>query len=118
MIRHHGQSFHDMASLKGASMGGPAVHRRMGLIAVVAVSSILVSPVAGSAQTPAREGNESDFKDWQPTRPEVSAEERAAGIRLSPAQRNAEDNELKLMYQELMGDERASPSVAGQGTPR
>jgi hypothetical protein len=118
MIRHHGQSLHDVASLKGASMRDSAVHHRVRLIAVVAVLSVLASPISGSAQTPAREGNESDFKDWQPTRPEVSAEERAAGIRQSPAQRNAEDNELKLMYQDLMGDERASPAVAGQGAPR
>ena len=107
-----------MDSLKGASMRDSAVHHRVRLMAVVAVSSVLASPISGSAQTPAREGNESDFKDWQPTRPEVSAEERAAGIRQSPAQRNAEDNELKLMYQDLMGDERASPPVAGQGAPR
>lgn len=98
-------------------MRDSAVHHRVRLMAVVAVSSVLASPISGSAQTPAREGNESDFKDWQPTRPEVSAEERAAGIRQSPAQRNAEDNELKLMYQDLMGDERASPLLPDRAHP-
>jgi hypothetical protein len=77
--------------------------------------AVTLAPVMGLvsfawAQTPRREGNESDFKDWQPTRGRISAEERAAVIRPSPAQQNAEDRELQQLDQSLMRQEQpASP---------
>ncbi len=78
---------------------------------------MLTLPIQSSAQTPTREGNESDFKDWQPTRGKVSAEERAAGVRQSPTQRNAEDRELKQIDQSLMRNEQPSSSTSKPGAP-
>jgi hypothetical protein len=47
---------------------------------------------------------------WAQTRGEISKEEGAAGIRPSPAQRNAEDKELQQIDQSLMRQEQpASP---------
>jgi hypothetical protein len=59
------------------------------------VALVVMGPAPGAAQTPIREGNESDFKDWQPTRGGVAAEEQAAGIREPTKQRNAEDQALE-----------------------
>ena len=90
------------------------------VIATIVVTTMLAGTTAGSAQTqtPTREGNESNFRDWQPNRGEVSVEEHAAGIRPSPAQRNVEDQQLKSIYQQLMGNEQTSPPVTGQGSSR
>jgi hypothetical protein len=60
---------------------------------------------SGWAQTPPPNGNQSGFRDWQPTRGQVSTEEDAAGIRPSTGQRNAEDKELKEIDQQLMRQE-------------
>jgi hypothetical protein len=68
-----------------------------------------VSVPAGWAQAPAHNGNQSDFKDWQPTRGEVREEERAAGIGQAPAQRKAEDRELQGLYKDLLHQEAPSP---------
>ena len=87
------------------------------VLATIAVT-MLTGATAGSAQTPTREGNESDFRDWQPGRGQVSAEERAAGIRPSPAQQNVEDQQLKSIYQQLMRNDSTSPPATGQGSPR
>jgi hypothetical protein len=80
-------------------------------IATAVKIALVLVPVwsfAGWGQTPLRQGNESDFKDWQPTRGQVSTEERAAGVRPSPAQRNAEDRELQQLNQDLMRQEQPS----------
>jgi hypothetical protein len=121
--RHQG--CHDTAWLKGASMSKQAMRSRtrmtpVNVIATIVVTTMLAGTTAGSAQTqtPTREGNESNFRDWQPNRGEVSVEEHAAGIRPSPAQRNVEDQQLKSIYQQLMGNERTSPPVTGQGSSR
>ena len=123
MIHAITRGCHDTAWLKGASMSKPAMRARIrmspvNVIATIAVTTMLAGATAGSAQTPTREGNESDFRDWQPSRGEVSAEERAAGIRPSPAQRNVEDQQLKSIYQQLMGNEQTSPPATGQGSQR
>jgi hypothetical protein len=94
----------------------PPRHRIRHMAAAVLVLMLTLS-TQSSAQTPTREGNESDFKDWQPTQGQVSAEERAAGVRQSPAQRNAEDHELKQIDQSLMRNEQPSSSTAKPGAP-
>jgi hypothetical protein len=93
------------------------VRHRIRQMAAAVLVLILTLPTQSSAQTPTHEGNESDFKDWQPTQGKVSAEERAAGIRPSPTQRNAEDRELKQIDQSLMRNEQPSSSTAKPGTP-
>ena len=77
--------------------------RRLAMTVTFAPVITLMSP--SWAQTPPPNGNQSDFKDWQPTRGQVSNEEGAAGIRPSTAQRNAEDKELKEIDQNLMRQE-------------
>jgi hypothetical protein len=87
--------------------------RRHFVSAVTFASAItLISP--GWSQTPSREGNESNFRDWQPTRGQVSTEEGAAGIRPSQAQRNKEDQELQQIDQSLMRQEQ--PASSAQST--
>jgi hypothetical protein len=88
-----------------AAVSKLALRHRIRQMAAAVVVLMLTLPTQSSAQTPTREGNESDFKDWQPTRGGVSAEERAAGIRQAPAQRNAQDRELKEIDQNLMRNE-------------
>ncbi|HEX4173166.1 MAG TPA: hypothetical protein VHY82_11905 [Acetobacteraceae bacterium] len=78
---------------------------------MVTIIAIPMSPFFASAQTPARDGNESNFKDWQPTRGEVSAEERAAGVRQTPAERRSEDRELQDLSEKLLRQEQPSSSV-------
>ena len=65
----------------------------------------------GRAQTAGREGNEYDFRDWQPTQGAVTKEERAAGINQSATQRKAEDSELQNVYQDLMRQNQSLPST-------
>jgi hypothetical protein len=69
----------------------------------------LIAPVAGGAQTPSRNGNESDFRDWQPSRGEVSKEERAAGVAQTPTQQKSEDRELQKLYNNLLRQEPVQP---------
>jgi len=84
---------------------------RASLRATVWVATLaLVSPVLGEAQTPSRNGNESDFRDWQPNRGEVSKEERAAGVAQPPAERKSEDRELQQLYNNLLRQEPTQPS--------
>jgi hypothetical protein len=94
-----------------------AIRHRIRQMAAAVLVLTLTLPTQSSAQTPTREGNESDFKDWQPTRGKVSAEERAAGVRQSPTQRNAEDRELKQIDQSLMRNEQPSSTTAKPGAP-
>lgn len=71
-------------------------------------------PMVGWAQTPTREGNEYDFKDWQPNRGEVREEERAAGVSQTPTQRKSEDGELQKLYKDLLRQEQPlSPGPPG-----
>ncbi len=85
---------------------------RMRLAAGIAL--IGMSPIVGWAQTPTREGNESGFRDWQPTREGVAAEERAAGVRQTPAERKSEDQELQGLYKDLLRQEQpSSPTQPG-----
>jgi hypothetical protein len=63
------------------------------------------------AQTPKREGNEYNFKDWQPTRGQVNQEERAAGVGQTPAQRNAEEKELQKIDKDLTRQQQSWPST-------
>ena len=100
----------------GAVSNLPVRHRIRQMAAAVLVLMLML-PTQSSAQTPTREGNEFDFKDWQPTQGKVSAEERAAGIRPSPTQRNAEDHELKQIDQSLMRNEEPSSSIAKPRAP-
>jgi hypothetical protein len=79
---------------------------RFATAAGIAMLSVL--PGTGWAQAPARDGNESDFKDWQPTRGGVAVQERAAGIRQTPEQRNAEDRELQDLSKTLLNQEKPS----------
>jgi hypothetical protein len=46
---------------------------------------------------------------WAQTRAEMSEKERAAGIEPSPAQRKAEDRELRQLDQSLIRQEQPSP---------
>lgn len=81
---------------------------RIGLVVV------LMSSVPALAQAPPRNGNQSDFRDWQPTRGGVAAEERAAGVRQTPAERKSEDQELQGLYKDLLRQEQpASPVQPG-----
>ena len=96
-------------------MSEVAIHLRIKFAAAMFVL-ILTLPTVGWTQTPTREGNESDFKDWQPTRGGVAAEEGAAGVRQSPAQRNSEDRELKKIDQDLMHNEQPSSPTAKSST--
>lgn len=78
--------------------------------AAVCVSTLgLMAPVSIRAQTPGRNGNESDFRDWQPNRGEVSKEERAAGVAQTPTQRKSEDQELQQLYNNLLRQEPVQP---------
>ena len=81
--------------------------------AVAARIALIVMPVwsvCALAQAPARNGNESDYRDWQPTRGQVREEERAAGIGQAPAERKSEDRELQDLYKNLLNQEQpASP---------
>ena len=63
------------------------------------------------AQTPKREGNEYNFKDWQPTRGQVNQEERAAGVGQTPAQGNAEEKELQKLDKDLTRQQQSWPSM-------
>ena len=92
-------------------MANAVLHHHVARAAKIALIVIPILSVAGWVQTSAPNGNESDFKDWQPTRGEVSAEERAAGIRQSPAQRNTEDRELQQLDRGLMSQEQPSSPV-------
>jgi len=84
--------------------------RRARLRATVCAATIgLAAPIFGEAQTPSRNGNESDFRDWQPNRGEVSKEERAAGVAQTPAQRKSEDRELQQLYDTLLRQEPVQP---------
>src|ERR1700760_4236124 len=83
----------------------------------IVLMAMLTWPVSVLAQTPAPNGNESDFKDWQPTRGGVAAEERAAGVRPAPAERKSEDQELQGLYKNLLHQEQPS-SPAQPGNPR
>jgi hypothetical protein len=77
--------------------------------AVLVVIAGLTAPVFSEAQTPSRNGNESDFKDWQPSRGAVSNEEHAAGVAQTPAQRKSEDRELQQLYNNLLRQEPVQP---------
>jgi hypothetical protein len=90
-------------------MAKAVLHHHVATAAKIALIVIPILSVAGWAQTSAPNGNESDFRDWQPTRGEVSPEEHAAGIRQSPTQRNAEDRELQQLSRGLMSQEPSSP---------
>ena len=79
------------------------------LAAVWMVTSDLTAPVFSDAQTASRNGNESDFRDWQPSRGQVSNEERAAGVAQTPAQRKSEDRELQQLYNSLLRQEPVQP---------
>jgi len=83
--------------------------------AVLVVMLGLTAPVVSEAKTPGRNGNESDFKDWQPSRGQVSTEESAAGVAQTPAQRKSEDRELQQLYNGLLRQEQCSrPSNAAR----
>ena len=73
------------------------------------VLSGLTAPVFSEAKTPGHNGNESDFKDWQPSRGAVSNEEHAAGVAQTPAQRKSEDRELQQLYNNLLRQEPVQP---------
>ena len=94
-----------------------ALRQRIRQMASAVVVLMLTLTTQSSAQTPTREGNEFDFKDWQPTQGKVSAEERSAGVRQSPTQRNAEDRELKQIDQNLMRNEQPSSPTAKPSAP-
>jgi hypothetical protein len=100
-------------------MQNQGLHHRIAKTARVALVSISISipTVVSWGQTTVPNGNESGFKDWQPSREGVSAEERAAGVRQSPAQRNAEDRELLQLNQSLMRQEQPSSSTQSS-TPK
>ena len=88
------------------------VLRRICIAAVIGL--IMASGTAACAQQPARNGNESDFRDWQPTRGQVTDEERAAGVSQTPQQRKAEDRELQDLSKDLLRQEApASPTQPG-----
>jgi hypothetical protein len=93
------------------AMPNPGLHHRIAKTAKVALVLISISSVVSWGQTTVPNGNVSSFKDWQPSREGVSAEERAAGVRQSPAQRNAEDRELQQINQGLMRQEQPSSST-------
>jgi hypothetical protein len=93
-------------------MANAGLHHHVATTAKVALIVMPILSVPGWAQTSAPNGNESDFRDWQPTRGEVSAEERAAGIRQSPAQRNTEDRELQQLYHSLMSQDQPSSPMS------
>ena len=80
-------------------MTDPALLSGLFVASTVALISV---PVANQAQTPARNGNQSDFKDWQPARGAVAEEERAAEGRETPAERKSEDRELQDLYKNLL----------------
>jgi hypothetical protein len=86
-------------------------------MAVAARIALIVMPmcsIAPFAQAQARNGNESDFRDWQPTRSETAGEERAAGVRQTPAERKSEDQELQGLYKDLLRQEQpTSPAQPG-----
>jgi hypothetical protein len=100
-----------------AAVSKLAIRHRIRQMAAAVVVLMLALPAQSSAQTPTHEGNESDFKDWQPTRGKVSTEERAAGVRQSPTQRNAEDRELKQIDQNLMRNEQPSSPTGKPDAP-
>ena len=80
---------------------------RMRIAAGIALTA--ASPEVGLSQTSTREGNEYDYRDWQPTRGQVREEERAAGVRQTPAERKSEDQELQGLYKDLLRQEQPSP---------
>jgi hypothetical protein len=85
--------------------------RRVWTSFMVASFLVPLSSTVSHAQTPKREGNESDFKDWQPTRGQVNREERAAGVGQTPAQRNAEEKELQNINKDLTRQQQSWPSM-------
>ena len=90
---------------------------RHGITLAVAIALMVGSSMGGWAQAPGRNGNESDFRDWQPTRGQVVGEERAAGVRQTPQHREAEDRELQDLSKQLLHQE-APNSPAQPGNPR
>ena len=85
--------------------------RRVWTGLIVASLMVPMSSTASHTQTPKREGNEYDFKDWQPTRGQVNQEERAAGVGQTPAQRNTEDKELQNINKDLTRQQQSWPST-------
>jgi hypothetical protein len=92
----------------------PMMHR---ISMAAGIVLIVASPIAGWAQQPTRNGNESEFRDWQPTRGQVADQERAAGVRQTPQQRDAEDRELQNLSKDLLRQE-PSATLAKPGNPR
>jgi hypothetical protein len=86
-------------------------------IAVGVVALTILLPSVVSAQTPTREGNDYDFRSWQPTRGGDAAKERAAGISQSPEQRREEDKELSQINKDLLG-KNAPLSPTQPGAPK
>jgi hypothetical protein len=89
-------------------------HYDIAAVARIGLMVVLMWLVPTFAQAPARNGNQSDFRDWQPTREGVAAEERAAGVRQTPAERKSEDQELQGLYKDLLRQEQPpSPVLPG-----
>jgi hypothetical protein len=84
---------------------------RIGIGLILTSFLVPMWPTASYAQPPKREGNEYDFKDWQPTRGQVNQEERAAGVSQTPVQRKAEDKELQNIDKDLTHQEGSWPSM-------
>jgi hypothetical protein len=92
-------------------MTKPDLLRRVWTSLVLASLLVATWSAVSHAQTPKREGNEHNFKDWQPTRGQVNQEERAAGIGQTPAQRNAEEKELQKIDKDLTRQQQSWPSM-------
>ena len=104
----YGGSERDIRRRGEAGLGGDMNRSRL-WAAVLVVMLGLTAPVVSEAKTPGRNGNESDFKDWQPSRGQVSTEESAAGVAQTPAQRKSEDRELQQLYNSLLRQEPVQP---------
>ena len=85
--------------------------RRIGTSLILTSFLMPVWSAASHAQPPKREGNEYNYKDWQPTRGQVNQEERAAGVSQTPAQRKAEDKELQDINKDLTRQQGSWPSM-------
>ena len=92
-------------------------NRHIANTATAALVSVLMSPIAAWAQTPSAIPSDSALEESQPTRGEVSADERAAGLGQSPGRNAAEDRNVNRIYQNLMGQRPAS-SPSGSDQPQ
>ncbi len=86
--------------------------------ATAALMLVLMSPVAAWAQASSAVPSDPAAEEQQPTRGEVSAEERAAGLGQSPGRSAAQERNVNGIYQSLMGQQPARPPSGSDQPPK